>query len=246
MTQNSEARWFGDREVDPAEKTHMVGEVFTSVASRYDVMNDIMSAGIHRMWKRRFIARIAPRPGEAVIDVAGGTGDIALKLAASGADVTVCDFTPAMVAVGRDRALDQGQPRVKWSVGNAQFLPFADNSFDAYTIAFGLRNVTEIDTALAEAYRVLRYGGRFFCLEFSKVTLPGFAQAYDLYSRFVIPMMGEIVARDRDSYQYLVESIRRFPSQSELALRMETAGFSHISIENLSGGIVAIHGARKI
>ena len=243
---NPEATWFGDRAVEPAEKTHLVRDVFSSVAARYDLMNDLMSLGIHRMWKQRFVAKIGPRAGERMIDVAGGTGDIALKLARGGADVTVCDLNPDMVGVGRDRALDRGRMNIGWSVGNAQSLPFPDNSFDAYTIAFGLRNVTEIDTALAEARRVLRYGGRFYCLEFSKVVVPGLAQAYAAHSRYVIPTLGAAVANDRGSYQYLVESIRRFPPQAELAARMDEAGLSRISIENLSGGIAAIHGGWKI
>ncbi len=246
MTKNPEANWFGDRAVDPAEKTQMVRDVFSSVAQRYDVMNDLMSLGIHRLWKQRFVAKVAPRAGECIVDVAGGTGDIALKMAGHGAEVTVCDLNPDMVGVGRDRALDRGRLDIGWSVGNAQALPFPDNSFDAYTIAFGLRNVTEIDTALAEARRVLRYGGRFYCLEFSKVVVPGLAQAYGLHSRYVIPALGAAVANDRGSYQYLVESIRRFPSQAELARRMEDAGLARISIENLSGGIAAIHGGWKI
>jgi demethylmenaquinone methyltransferase/2-methoxy-6-polyprenyl-1,4-benzoquinol methylase len=243
---NPEATWFGDRPVDATEKTNLVRDVFSSVAQRYDVMNDLMSLGIHRIWKQRFVSKVAPRTGEVIIDVAGGTGDIALKLAACGADVTVCDLNPDMIGVGRDRALDRGRLNIGWSVGNAQALPFPDNTFDAYTIAFGLRNVTEIDTALAEARRVLRYGGRFYCLEFSKVVVPGLSQIYDLHSRYVIPALGAAVAKDRDSYQYLVESIRRFPSQAELAQRMEEAGLMRVSVENLSGGIAAIHEGWKI
>ena len=243
---NPEARWFGDREVDPAAKTEMVRGVFSSVAARYDIMNDFMSLGVHRVWKQRFVAALAPKTGEAILDVAGGTGDIAFRMAAKGAHVTVCDLNAEMVGVGRDRALDSGLATVEWTVGNAQALPFPARSFDACTIAFGLRNVTEIDTALAEAYRVLRYGGRFFCLEFSHVTLPGLAQVYDLYSRVAIPNLGALVANDRDSYQYLIESIRRFPPQAELAARMETAGFGRVKFENLSQGISAIHSGVKL
>jgi demethylmenaquinone methyltransferase/2-methoxy-6-polyprenyl-1,4-benzoquinol methylase len=246
MTENPESRWFGDREVDPATKTTLVREVFTSVASSYDVMNDLMSMGVHRLWKRRFVAKIAPRPGEIMVDVAGGTGDIAQKLAGAGALVTVCDLNPEMVSVGRDRALDAGIVSIEWSVGNAQSLPLPDRRFDAYTIAFGLRNVTEIDTAMAEAWRVLKYGARFFCLEFSPEQLPGLDKLYDFYSRFVIPRLGEMVAHDRDSYEYLIESIRRFPAPSNLASRMESAGFERVDLEMLSGGIAAIHSGWKL
>ena len=244
---NPEATWFGDRAVEPQEKTSLVRGVFSSVASSYDVMNDCMSLGIHRLWKNHFIRQVNPRSGEAILDVAGGTGDIAQRLVrqASQAKVTVCDLNAEMVAVGRDRALDHGLLKLDWSVGNAQALPFPAASFNAYTIAFGLRNVTEIDTALAEAYRVLRRGGRFFCLEFSKVAAP-LAPAYDTYSRHVIPFLGDKVARDRASYEYLVESIRRFPSQAELAGRIEAAGFGLVKFENLSAGIAAIHSGYKL
>jgi demethylmenaquinone methyltransferase/2-methoxy-6-polyprenyl-1,4-benzoquinol methylase len=244
---NPEAAWFGDRAVDPAEKTSLVRGVFTSVAASYDVMNDFMSLGIHRLWKNTFIQRVNPRTQESILDVAGGTGDIAQRLVTHAPDtkVTVCDLNPAMIEVGRDRALDRGMLSIEWSVGNAQALPFPDASFDAYTIAFGLRNVTEIDTALAEAYRVLKRGGRFFCLEFSKVPAP-LAPAYDLYSRHVIPFLGEKVAKDRSSYEYLVESIRRFPPQAELAARIEAAGFGLVKVENLSAGIAAIHSGYKL
>jgi demethylmenaquinone methyltransferase/2-methoxy-6-polyprenyl-1,4-benzoquinol methylase len=246
MTLNPESRWFGDREVDPATKTSLVRDVFSSVAGKYDVMNDLMSLGIHRLWKQRLIAKIAPRPGETMVDVAGGTGDIALRLSARGAKVTVCDLNPEMVAVGRDRALDQGRLSIAWAVGNAEALPLPARAFDAYTIAFGLRNVTRIDTALAEAYRVLNYGGRFFCLEFSPEQKPGLDRLYDVYSRLVIPRLGEMVARDRTSYEYLIESIRRFPAPAALAGRMEQAGFGRVAVERLSGGIAAIHSGWKL
>jgi demethylmenaquinone methyltransferase/2-methoxy-6-polyprenyl-1,4-benzoquinol methylase len=244
---NPEAAWFGDRAVDPAEKTSLVRGVFSSVATSYDVMNDFMSLGIHRLWKNLFISRVNLRNSESILDVAGGTGDIAQRLItqAPAAKVTVCDLNQQMIEVGRDRALDKGMLSLDWAVGNAQALPFPGASFDAYTIAFGLRNVTEIDTALAEAYRVLKRGGRFFCLEFSKVPAP-LAPAYDLYSRHVIPFLGEKIAQDRGSYEYLVESIRRFPSQTELASRIAAAGFGLVKVENLSAGIAAIHSGYKL
>ena len=245
---NPEAQWFGDRPVAAGEKTPLVAGVFRSVATRYDLMNDLMSLGTHRVWKDRFVRRVAPRKGESILDVAGGTGDIAQRLARTPGRprVTVCDLTQGMVEVGRDRAIDRGHLSVGWSVGNAQALPFRDGAFDAYTIAFGLRNVAEIDTALAEAFRVLRYGGRFFCLEFSRVRAPAFAAIYDLYSRATIPALGGFVGGDRASYEYLVESIRRFPAQEALAGRITAAGFEQVKVEDMSGGIVAIHSGRKL
>src|SRR5262245_1462471 len=243
---------FGYRDVDPADKPRLVRGVFESVASRYDLMNDLMSAGVHRLWKSVLIDLLAPRNGEHFIDVAGGTGDIAFRiLQRLGADapgsVTVCDLTPAMLETGRARALDRGLLRVlDWTAGNAESLPFADRSFDAYTIAFGLRNVTAIDKALAEARRVLKPGGRFFCLEFSHVANAPLSRLYDLYSFEVLPRLGQWVTGDRDSYQYLVESIRRFPKQSELAARIEAAGLAQVKVRNLTGGIAAIHAAWRI
>ncbi len=240
-----ESRWFGDRAVQPAERTALVRGVFAGVASRYDLMNDLMSGGIHRLWKARLVELVAPRPGERLLDVAGGTGDVAFALldrAPAGATVTICDLSEAMVRVGRDRALDRGlADGLGYAVGDAESLPFASRSVDAYTIAFGLRNVTHIDRALAEARRVLRPGGRFYCLEFSRVVVPALRQLYALYSTAVIPRLGAWVAGDRDSYQYLVESIRRFPPQRELAARMTAAGLSRARWRNLSAGIVAIH-----
>ncbi len=248
--QNPEKEWFGEKRVSPGEKTALVRGVFDSVADRYDLMNDLMSGGLHRLWKDRFIRQIRPQPNLSYLDVAGGTGDIAFRLrraAGTNAAVTVCDLNPAMLAVGRSRALDRGWLNdFEWVTGNAEALPFPDNSFDVYTIAFGLRNVTHIDTALKEAHRVLKPGGRFFCLEFSPVEKPFIAKIYDLYSFKVIPRLGEAVAGDRDSYQYLVESIRKFPSAADLAGRLKDAGFANSRFSSLSMGVVAIHQGWKI
>jgi len=237
--------WFGDAAVSATEHTERVRDVFASVADRYDLMNDLMSGGVHRLWKRRFIATVAPRPGERIVDLAGGTGDIAFGLVEAterGAHVTICDLSEPMVRVGRDRALDRGLAEgLGVAVGNAEALPFADRSVDLVTIAFGLRNVTRIDAALAEARRVLRPGGRFACLEFSRVALPALAAAYDAYSRAVIPRLGARIAGDRESYDYLIESIRRFPDQQSLAERMTAAGLARTRWANLSAGIAAIH-----
>jgi len=236
---------FGYREVAEEEKGSLVRGVFRSVAGRYDLMNDLMSGGVHRLWKDSFVGRIAPRPGERILDVAGGTGDIAFRLldrSGGTVDVDVLDLTEEMLVVGRDRAIDRGLVEgLQWVCGDAQSLPLPDRCMDAYTIAFGLRNVTRIDQALAEARRVLKPGGRFFCLEFSRVVLPLLDRAYDLYSFQVLPRLGQVIARDRDSYQYLVESIRRFPDQQSLAARMEAAGLGRSRWHNLSGGIAAIH-----
>lgn len=244
---------FGFRDIDPADKPRMVRGVFESVATRYDLMNDLMSAGVHRLWKAVLLDLLAPRPGERFIDVAGGTGDIAFRIlrrmdrAGESASVSVCDLTPAMLETGRARAIDRGLLRgIDWIAGDAESLPFADRSFDAYTIAFGLRNVTHIDKALAEARRVLKPGGRFFCLEFSHVENAPLSRLYDLYSFQLLPRLGQWVAGDRDSYQYLVESIRRFPKQSELAARIEAGGLARVRVRNLTGGIAAIHSAWRI
>jgi demethylmenaquinone methyltransferase/2-methoxy-6-polyprenyl-1,4-benzoquinol methylase len=251
MTPNSEQHepaWFGDRPVTPTEKTGLVREVFDRVAGRYDLMNDLMSAGVHRAWKARFIRDLAPRPHETLLDVAAGTGDIAAGWRkAGGGPALLCDINEAMLSQGRDRAIDRGRiSGLSWAVGNAEQLPFPDRSFDAYTIAFGLRNVTDIDAALREAHRVLKPGGRFFCLEFSHLAVPPLQRLYDLYSDIVIPQLGAIVAKDRESYVYLVESIRRFPKQQDLIGRMELAGFAFNAYRNLSAGIAAIHHARRI
>lgn len=245
MTQNPESQWFGERPVEPEEKTGMVHDVFSKVADKYDLMNDLMSGGVHRLWKDRFIRMIRPRAGLRYLDVAGGTGDIAFRLRqkiGAGADITLCDLTENMLRVGRDRAIDKGWLNdFEWVTGNAESLPFEDNSFDVYTIAFGLRNVTRIDNALREAHRVLKPGGRFFCLEFSKVRNPLLAKGYDVYSSLVIPNIGAAIANDRDSYQYLVESIRKHPSQRELQSRIGDAGFKKSTFSNLSAGIACIH-----
>lgn len=241
---------FGFREVDEHEKTRLVREVFDHVASRYDLMNDLMSGGIHRRWKAELIDRLKPRPGEILLDLAGGTGDIARRFlgrAGKGGQVIVCDINAAMVAAGRDRALDDGIFKdITWLVGDAAALPLADASIDCCTISFGLRNVTHKETALEEARRVLRPGGRFLCLEFSRVEAPLLRRLYDLYSFTVLPRLGAVVARDRDAYQYLVESIRRFPPQAKLAAMMDRAGFEQVSWRNLSGGIAAIHSGWRL
>lgn len=238
------------RAVQPDEKTELVRGVFDSVAENYDVMNDLMSMGVHRLWKDRLIRMIRPRPGWRCLDVAGGTGDIAFRLRKSAgvtANITILDLDEAMLTVGRDRAINRGYAGdFTWVNGNADSLPFPAESFDLYTIAFGLRNVTHIDTALAEAYRVLKPGGRFFCLEFSRVDEPFLRRLYDSYSFNIIPRIGQAVAKDRGSYQYLVESIRKFPTQKTLATRMSKAGFTKPRFENLSFGIAAIHQGWKI
>lgn len=242
----SETVSFGYQQVSPAEKTARVGQVFQSVARRYDLMNDAMSAGMHRVWKDRFVRRVKPRAGEAIIDMAGGTGDIAFRLAASGASVTVADINPAMLDVGMQRAARRGMDGLVWTEANAEKLAFPDKFFDAYTIAFGIRNVTDIPAALGEAHRVLRRGGRFFCLEFSQTLWPGFAEVYDAYSHHLVPRLGRILARDEDSYRYLIESIRRFPDMERFAEMIRTAGFTQVSVEPLLGGLVAIHSGWKI
>jgi demethylmenaquinone methyltransferase/2-methoxy-6-polyprenyl-1,4-benzoquinol methylase len=237
---------FGDQLVSPDEKTRRVGGVFTSVARSYDLMNDLMSGGMHRLWKNRFVANVKPRPGEQILDMAGGTGDIAFRMAAKGALVTVSDINPDMLAVGQERAKKQGIAGLSWQVENAEQLTFADASFDAYTIAFGIRNVTDIPAALKEAHRVLRRGGRLYILEFSTSEWPGFGELYERYSEHVIPRIGKAVANDEDSYRYLVESIRRFPKMEEFKRMIGEAGFKSTSVEPILGGLVAIWGGWKI
>jgi demethylmenaquinone methyltransferase / 2-methoxy-6-polyprenyl-1,4-benzoquinol methylase len=237
---------FGYEDVAPAEKTRRVGGVFSSVARNYDLMNDAMSGGMHRLWKDRFVRRVKPRAGEAILDMAGGTGDIAFRLARGGAQVTVADINGDMLAVGMDRAKKRGVESLVWTEANAETLVFADRSFDAYTIAFGIRNVTDIPAALREAHRVLRRGGRFFCLEFSTTTWPGFAEVYDAYSHRVVPQLGRMLAGDADSYRYLIESIRRFPDMPAFEGMIRDAGFVQTRAEGIAGGLVAIHSGWKV
>jgi len=237
---------FGYEDVAPEEKTRRVGVVFASVAKRYDIMNDLMSAGMHRLWKDDFVRALRPRAGEHILDMAGGTGDIAFRIAAAGADVTIADINPDMLAVGRERAEKKGLTGLEWREENAEVLSFGDRTFDGYTIAFGIRNVTDIPAALREAHRVLKFGGRFFCLEFSTTEWPGFGAAYDIYSEHLVPRIGEMVAKDGDSYRYLIESIRRFPKMPDFARMIGEAGFSNVKYRPILGGAVAIHSGWKI
>ena len=250
MTQDGEkTTHFGRETVPEGEKAGRVHGVFTSVASRYDVMNDAMSLGIHRLWKDAMLDWLAPRDGQRLLDMAGGTGDIAFRALARapGAEVTVCDMTEDMLVAGRGRAeATTFSDRLDWVAGDAMALPFADASFDAYTISFGIRNVTRIPDALREAYRVLRPGGRLMVLEFSQLPNPLMQRAYDLYSFNVIPRMGQAIAGDRDSYQYLVESIRNFPDQDRFAAMIVDAGFGNVRYRNLSMGIAALHSGWKL
>ena len=243
---------FGFREVPEADKEGLVREVFSSVASRYDLMNDLMSGGVHRLWKDAFVEWLNPRPGWNCLDVAGGTGDIAFRIAelarARGGEaaITVCDINADMVGEGVRRAAAKNEHAIAWVTGDAEALPFSDASMDAYTIAFGIRNVTHIDVALKEARRVLKPGGRFLCLEFSRVEVPGFDALYDAYSLNVLPRLGQMVAGDAQAYRYLAESIRRFPPQARFAKMIEAAGLSRVKIRNLTGGVAAMHSAWKI
>ncbi len=237
---------FGYRELAPAEKTQAVGAVFSSVASRYDLMNDAMSGGMHRLWKNRFVRRVKPREGEHILDMAGGTGDIAFRMQALGALITIADINPDMLDVGIERAIDRETGGLTWSEQNAETLSFDDRSFDAYTIAFGIRNVTHIDKALREAHRVLKRGGRFFCLEFSTTLWPGFAEVYDSYSHNIVPKLGKLLANDEESYRYLIESIRRFPDMARFERMIGEAGFVQARVEPMLGGLVAIHSGWKI
>ncbi len=237
---------FGYEDIAASEKTARVGDVFKSVAPSYDLMNDAMSAGMHRLWKDRFVRRVQPRTGEAILDMAGGTGDIAFRMAPSGAAITVADINPAMLEVGIERATKRGIDGLVWTEANAETLVFPDRFFDAYTIAFGIRNVTDIPKALREAHRVLKRGGRFFCLEFSTTLWPGFAEVYDVYSHKLVPQLGKMLAKDEDSYRYLIESIRRFPDMPTFERMIADAGFIQTKVEPMLGGLVAIHSGWKI
>ena len=240
---------FGFRDVDAREKVRMVRGVFDSVASSYDLMNDLMSGGVHRLWKDAAAAKLNPRPGEVILDVAGGTGDMARRYSkmaraaqerrgGDDARVVVLDYNAEMILAGVDKG---GEPEMIWTVGDAMALPMPDASVDAYSISFGIRNVSDIAGALQEARRVLKPGGRFLCLEFSRPTAEAVRQAYDAWSFHAIPRIGGWIAKDRDSYQYLVESIRRFPDQPTFKAMIEDAGFSRVTVTNLSGGVAAIH-----
>jgi demethylmenaquinone methyltransferase/2-methoxy-6-polyprenyl-1,4-benzoquinol methylase len=243
---------FGSRRVPLEDKQALVDDVFHSVARRYDLMNDLMSLGLHRAWKDALITALDPpkRAPFALLDVAGGTGDIAFRALEAGGDqtrVTVCDINPDMLAVGRERAAKSGDGNlVTFAEGNAESVPFADKSFDAVTIAFGIRNVPRIDAALAEAFRVLKIGGKFLCLEFSAVDVPGLDQLYDFYSFNIIPALGRTVAGDAESYRYLVESIRRFPKPDAFADMLRAAGFRRVSYQQMTGGIVALHSGWRL
>lgn len=265
---HSHATSFGFKHVREEEKSQLVGNVFSSVASNYDLMNDLMSGGLHRLWKDRLVSMLNPFPGMKHLDVAGGTGDVAFRILdgissikrranqdpindhlQEETQIHVCDINPNMLNVGRKQAIERGLGEDKsliWVEGDAEALSFEDNTMDGYTIAFGIRNVTHIEKVLAEAYRVLKHGGRFLCLELSHVEVPVFKELYDYYSFSVIPAVGELVAGDRDSYQYLVESIRRFPPQEKFASMIADAGFQKVEYENLVGGVVAIHSGLKI
>jgi demethylmenaquinone methyltransferase/2-methoxy-6-polyprenyl-1,4-benzoquinol methylase len=240
---------FGAATIPEAEKAGRVHGVFSSVAARYDLMNDLMSAGIHRYWKDRFVDWLAPRRDARVLDMAGGTGDVAFRIrrrqGASG-HVTVCDLTGAMLEEGRRRAEAERLEGLDWVEGDAMALPFPDRAFDAYTIAFGIRNVTRPEVALAEARRVLKPGGRFLCLEFSRVGPPALRAIYDAYSFGVIPPLGQAIAGDRASYQYLVESIRRFPEQERFAAMIREAGLSRVEHRDMTFGVVAMHSAHRL
>jgi demethylmenaquinone methyltransferase / 2-methoxy-6-polyprenyl-1,4-benzoquinol methylase len=253
MTEPHRDTHFGFKTVDIEAKQGLVDGVFRSVASRYDLMNDLMSAGLHRAWKDVMVTALNPPKGQipfALLDVAGGTGDISFRVVEAGGPgtrATVCDINPDMLAVGRERAFELGLDHVvEFADGNAEALPFPDRSFDAYTIAFGIRNVPRIDKALAEAFRVLRPGGRFLCLEFSTVDVPGLDALYDFYSFNVIPAIGRAVTGDGDAYRYLVESIRKFPAPAAFADMIRAAGFGRVSVRALSGGIVALHSGWRL
>jgi demethylmenaquinone methyltransferase/2-methoxy-6-polyprenyl-1,4-benzoquinol methylase len=248
MSDNLGTTDFGFRQVPAAAKAGMVRAVFDSVAPRYDLMNDLMSLGVHRVWKRILLTALDPRPGRTLLDLAGGTGDISLGWQRlGGGNVLLSDINPAMLEVARDRALDRGcVAGVDFLVADAEHLPLPDGAFDRVSIAFGLRNCTDKDAVLREARRVLKPGGRFFCLEFSRVRVAVLMPVYDAWSFRVLPRLGQLVARDADSYRYLAESIRTFPDQERLAGMMRAAGFARVGVRNLSGGIAAIHSGWRL
>jgi len=253
MAPRNEQTHFGYEDVPLEDKQRRVDDVFHSVARRYDLMNDLMSGGLHRAWKDALVTAVNPPKNDrafAVLDLAGGTGDIAFRVAEAGgpgARVTVCDINPGMLEVGRERAAERGLDGVvSFDEGNAEELPYPDRSFDCVTIAFGIRNVPRIERALAEIYRVLKHGSRFLCLEFSSVDIPGLEALYELYSFQVIPRIGEMVAGDREAYQYLVESIRKFPKPKAFAHMIEAAGFRRVSHTAMTGGVVALHSGWRL
>ena len=249
MSDQKNTTHFGFQDVPEGDKAGMVHGVFSRVASKYDIMNDLMSGGVHRLWKDAMMDWLNPRDGQRLLDVAGGTGDVAFRFLkrAPVAHATVCDLTEPMLIAGRKRAeADRMADRLDWVVGDAMALPFESNSFDVYTISFGIRNVTRIPDALAEAYRVLKPGGRLMVLEFSQIPNALMQKVYDLYSFNVIPVMGQIVAGDRDSYQYLVESIRKFPDQEAFATMIRQAGFANVKYRNLTMGVAALHSGWKV
>ena len=253
MAARREDTHFGEKTVPLAEKQGLVDDVFHSVARRYDLMNDLMSGGLHRAWKDALVSAVHPPKSDrdfALLDLAGGTGDVAFRVVEAGGEgvrVTVCDINADMLAVGRERAVERGHDQaVTFEQGNAEELPYADRSFDCVTIAFGIRNVPRIERALSEAYRVLKIGGRFLCLEFSAVNVPGIDALYELYSFNVIPRIGAAVTGDREAYQYLVESIRKFPQAAGFARMIETAGFRRVSVTTMTAGVVALHSGWKL
>jgi len=257
MDQNQDSTHFGFQTVKSEDKQKLVRNVFDRVAKKYDIMNDVMSGGLHRLWKDDLISALRPTAGMHLLDMAGGTGDIAFRFLESAAKrpankdnpakVTVCDINASMLEVGRDRAIDRGiLDNIDWVCANAEDLSFPDQHFDAYTIAFGIRNVTNIDKALKEAYRVLKPGGRLLVLEFSTVDLPLIDKIYEAYSFHFIPRFGQMITGDKDSYQYLVESIRQFPPQEKFKHMIEETGFSQVSYRNMTGGVVALHSGWRL
>jgi len=253
MSSESRQTHFGEQTVPLDDKQGLVDDVFHSVARRYDLMNDLMSAGLHRAWKDALVTAVNPPQGEtafSLLDLAGGTGDVALRVAdagGAGTRVTVCDINADMLAVGAERAMKRGlDDRVTFEQGNAEELPYPDRSFDCATIAFGIRNVPRIDRALTQAYRVLKLGGHFLCLEFSSVDVPGLDAIYDYYSFHIIPRIGQAVAGDHEAYQYLVESIRKFPKPKAFARIIEQAGFRRVTFTQMTGGVVALHSGWKL